>query len=200
MTDNAGMLRRTSASQQTDRRRAATMASLRVTDVDDALALLTELGAPPHLVRHHALVAEAATDLVAGLAEYRRVFDGAVVVLGAAVHDAGKILHPAEMRGPGHRHEAAGRDLLLVQGLPHLARYCVSHAQWSPPGVPLEDLLVALADKLWKGKRVQALEHAVVTRLAAATGAEFWEVFVHADSAFERVAADGATRLARSLG
>ncbi len=166
--------------------------------MEDALSLLDALGAPPHLVQHHALVAEAAADLVRGLGDYADAFDANEVLVGAALHDAGKILHPTEMNGPGRAHEAAGRDLLRAQGLSTLARFCVTHADWAREGLALEDLLVALADKLWKGKRVEELERRVVNLLASTVGTDFWDVFMTADSAFESVARDSDTRLARS--
>jgi hypothetical protein len=164
----------------------------------DALVLLAELGAGSRLVRHHQLVAEAATLLVDGLAPLGVGFDAREVVLGAALHDAGKILHPAEMAGPGSQHEVAGRELLASHGLGPLARFCVTHASWRDENIGLEDLLVALADKLWKGKRVDELERRVVGELARASGREFWAVFLLADALFESIAATGDERLAHS--
>lgn len=174
------------------------MGEVSVRTVEDAFALLAELGASAHLIRHHALVVEAAEALLHGLAPYAATYDAQSVLLGAALHDAGKILHPMEMRGPGNRHEDAGRALLERHGHPTLARFCVTHAAWDRDALELEDLLVALADKLWKGKRVEALETRVIQRLASALGRELWDVFTTADAAFERVAADGDRRLARS--
>lgn len=169
-----------------------------VHEVDDALALLERLGAPPRLVRHHELVVEAANELVAGLQPFVSCFDVRTVLLGAALHDIGKILHPDEMSGPESRHELDGRDLLAVHGLNVLARFAMTHAQWDDDALPLEDLLVALADKLWKGKRVAALEHRIVDRLSTRRGAPSWEVFTLADKVFERIAARRDERLARS--
>lgn len=166
--------------------------------LDDALALLARLGAPAHLLRHHALVAEAAAQLTAGLSAYSPSFDAEEVLLGAALHDAGKIQHPAEMRGPGALHEEAGRALLEAEGYRCIARFCVSHGQWDDDALPLEDLLVALADKLWKGKRVAELEERVVASIAGHAGEPQWQVLTRVDPVFESVAdlADG--RLARS--
>lgn len=162
----------------------------------DALALLSSLGAAPWLVRHHELVVEAAGLLVAGLAGVR--FDRGAVVIGAALHDAGKIVHPDEMAAPGHRHEQAGRGLLLAHGVPaELARFCVTHAAWQAG--TLEDHLVALADKLWKGKRDEALERAIVEQISVASGSEPWQVFERVDALCEAIAADGDERLVRSL-
>jgi hypothetical protein len=73
------------------------------------MQLLADLGASPWLIRHHELVVEAMRVLVARVAEELGVsFDGELALVGAALHDAGKILHPQEMTGPGDRHEAAG--------------------------------------------------------------------------------------------
>lgn len=166
--------------------------------VDDALAWLRSVGAPPRLVQHHALVAEAAAELVDGLGACGYAFDAQLVLLGAALHDAGKLQHPDEMNGPGHQHEPAGHELLRTHGLEWIARFCLSHADWDHDDVPLEDLLVALADKLWKGKRVTALEHRVVSRLAASRDEEPWTTYVAADPVFERIAAQGDERLGRS--
>jgi hypothetical protein len=79
-----------------------------------------------------------------------------------------------------------------------VARFAVTHARWHDDDLGLEDLLVALADVLRKGKRVADLEHRVVKRLAAASGLTFWEVFAGADDLFERVASGAHGRLERS--
>jgi len=163
-----------------------------------ALELLSALGASPWLVRHHELVLEAATILCAQLTDL--AFDRAAVLAGAALHDAGKIAHPQEMSAPGHAHEAAGRALLVARSVPaSLARFCVTHAAWDAPACTFEDRLVALADKLWKGKRDAALEQRLVQDLAAATGLESWAAFDRFDALCERIAADGPDRLARSV-
>ena len=60
------------------------------------------------------------------------------------------------------------------------------------------DLLVALADKLWKGKREDELEQRAAGAIERATGRPAWEVFDALDAICEAVAADGTDRLARS--
>jgi hypothetical protein len=126
-------------------------------------------------------------------------FDRDVVLVGSALHDAGKIVHPAEMSVAGNEHEEAGQVLLRASSVPaSLARFCVTHAAWNAPGCSLEDRLVALADTLWKGKRNAALEQHLVDELAAMTHAEPWAVFDRVDALCEAVAADGTDRLARS--
>lgn len=167
----------------------------------DALALLGSLGATPWLVRHHELVGEAAAIVCDRFArELGLVFDRDVVLLGAVLHDAGKIVHPAEMSAPGHEHELAGRQLLVEHGVaPAIARFCVTHAGWDAADATVEDLLVALADKLWKGKRDEGLEQRIVTVVAERIGRPTWDVFDRVDAICDNVAAGGAERLARSV-
>jgi hypothetical protein len=64
--------------------------------------------------------------------------------------------------------------------------------------VSLEELLVALADKLWKGVRNAQLEERVINEAAKALNRDRWDLFVQLDSLFEDIAADGAARLERS--
>ena len=170
-----------------------------LTDRHDAYALLARLGAAPRLLTHLRLVGEAADELLAAYAGLGLRVDARLVELGVAVHDAGKIAHPSELDGPGSLHEPAGERLLLAHGVqPEVARFCVLHAAWDRPGLPLEALSVALADKLWKGKREPALELGVIDRVAAAMQLERWDVFERLDSAFEDIASRGDDRLARS--
>jgi hypothetical protein len=167
----------------------------------DGLALLRSLGATPWLVRHHELVVEAAVLLCHGLERALDVdIDRETILLGASLHDAGKIVHPEEMSVAGTRHEAAGRELLVRSGVPAaIARFCVTHADWNGPDCTVEDGLVALADKLWKGKRDEALERHLVACIAKKTRREQWQIFDQFDAICEAVAADGPSRLARSV-
>jgi hypothetical protein len=165
----------------------------------DVAELLTALDCPPRLAAHLRAVHDVAHTLVDWTA--RRLPDGALdreaVLFGAATHDVGKTLHRAELSGPGSAHEEAGRALLLDRGVdPALARFAATHASWTAPGVGLEDLLVSLADKAWKGKRVAELEDLVVARLAEATGGEVWEEFAALDDLLTAIGEDADRRLA----
>lgn len=166
-----------------------------------ARALLAQLGAPPRLLRHVALVGEAGELVLEKIRQWRVPVNADFVRIGIVLHDAGKVLYPAELEAPGSAHEPAGEALLLQHGVsPELARVCVSHARWSSQQSSLEELLVALADKLWKGVRNQRLEELVVDAIGAATQRDRWELFVDLDTQFEEIAAGGAERLARSHG
>ncbi|AKT39614.1 phosphohydrolase [Chondromyces crocatus] len=94
--------------------------------------------------------------------------------------------------------EIAGEAMLLARGVsPALARVCLPHAQWDRMSVSFEELLVALADKLWKGVRKVDLEERVIDAVAEKVGTSRWEVFVTLDSLFEEIAAEGDARLER---
>jgi hypothetical protein len=167
--------------------------------VDDAYVFLRELGASSKLIIHVKLVAEASELLIAKLRLLDIGFDISFVRLGVAFHDAGKILHPEELQIKGINHEAAGEQLLLANGIDNeLARCCRSHGQWQNMECTLEELLVALADTLWKGKRSQDLENLVVKRLSKQYSRDYWELFMEMDACFEKIAEDGYSRLMRS--
>lgn len=171
-------------------------------DAAAALDLIRSLGAPARLQRHVELVGEAGDALLALLREHGVRLDETFVRIGIVLHDAGKILHPAELHGPGSEHEPDGEAMLLAAGVaPELARVCRSHARWAAMDCRLEELAVALSDKLWKGVRRGELEERFIdaaAAAAAAAAADRWDLFVALDSGFERIAADGPERLARS--
>ncbi len=162
--------------------------------------LLVSLGAPPRLMRHIELVHEAADLLLRKLAAMGVPIRADFVRVGVALHDSGKVLHPTELDRPGARHEPDGEALLLRSGVsPELARVCMSHARWDTMDVSLEELVIALADKLWKGVRNPRLEERCIDAVAAAVGKARWDVFIELDGSFEDIAADGQARLDRSI-
>jgi len=166
---------------------------------DAAADLLRGLDAPPRLAAHLRAVHDVAVELTDWLAAtYPAVsFDRNAVLFGAATHDIGKTAHVGELLGPGSAHEEAGRRLLLAQGVaPGLARFAATHATWTLPDIGLEDLLVSLADKIWKNKRVPELEDLVVRRLAEASGRTVWEEFLDLDDALTAVGEAAQERLA----
>jgi hypothetical protein len=165
----------------------------------EAAALLTTLQAPPRLVAHLRAVHDVAAQLTAWVAEHHpsATFNRTAVLYGAATHDIGKVLHPTELSAPGSAHEPAGHTLLLSHGVPeHLARFARTHASWHAPGIGPDDLLVSLADKVWKAKRVPDLEHLVTVWLATASGLEPWEAFLALDDELDRIASGADARLA----
>lgn len=170
-------------------------------EADVATAVLREIGAPERLIRHGELVAEAAERILEAVQPLAAV-EARLVRLGARLHDAGKTLHPHELERSGRAHEEEGGALLLRHGIdPRVARMCLTHARWrEAPDVTLEELLVALADSLWKGRRDDELEQRVIDVVAARAGVGRWDVFTPLADAFERIAAGGQDRLERSRG
>ncbi len=159
--------------------------------------LLTTLASPPRLAAHLRAVHDVAVRLVDWVALHHPTveFDREAVLFGAATHDIGKTLHPDELSGPGSAHEQAGYDLLRAHGVDHrLARFARDHASWTGPDIGIEDLLVTLADKVWKAKRVPDLEQRVVEHLPA--GQEPWAAFMALDDFLDALAADADSRLA----
>lgn len=162
--------------------------------------LLTELGAPPRLVAHLLLVHQVAVELSQAMARtWPDVsYDQQAVLLGAATHDIGKATYRHELERPGHQHEDAGVTFLLQHGFPpQQARFARTHAQWrDDPTTTIEDLLVALADTIWKGKRDKELEDAFVQHVAHLNGEEPWAVYLALDDIVRSITRDADARLA----
>lgn len=164
----------------------------------EAARLCEELQAPPLLVRHLIVVHAAAVELLDALAASfpGMVVDRAAILLGASLHDIGKTLHPGELTGPGNQHEADGPALLEQHGVPPwLARFARTHGRWHEAD-DLEDLLVAIADNIWCGRRVDELEEKVTAILATRTGQEQWSAMMKLDAVCEEIASRGEARLA----
>ena len=169
-------------------------------NVEEAYDFLKQLDAPPRLIRHVYLVGEAADLLIHKFHQINLAFDENFVRLGVIFHDVGKIIYPQELVAQGNHHETEGEKLLISKGVnPLLARCCVSHARWKTMECSLEELIIALADKLWKGKRELDLEKLVIERISNSINQDFWSLFMELDSYFESIASQGEERLNRSF-
>lgn len=126
------------------------------------------------------------------------LFEDADVTFGAAIHDIGKSRVPTELSEPGRAHETLGAEILINLGMSaQRARFAATHGSWSKEkSLPIEDLLVSLADNCWKAKRVPDLEEKVVEEISRVTNRPQWEVFASLDSILENLAADADQRLA----
>lgn len=166
----------------------------------EAFDLLDKINAPKHLKIHVMLVGEAADELIEFFETMSLVIDSDFIRTGVVIHDIGKTIHLNEMTDIGSQHEPDGEKLLLKYGASAmLARVCMSHARWHEMECSLEELLIALSDKLWKGKRVQELEEKVIDAIAERKQLEKWDVFTDLDSKFEEIASGGYERLQRSV-
>src|SRR5689334_22348071 len=154
--------------------------------VEDAYSFLERLSAPPRLIHHAQVVEAVARDLVQAVQSLGLQLDDDFVRVGAIVHDVGKIVHLEELENPGHLHESAGKRLPIDAGFPeNIASACVWHANWRDPDLPIEYVVIALADKLWKGKREDELEALLISRVSEWMTLPQWEVFNCFDTAFE---------------
>ncbi len=164
-----------------------------------AVRLCDELGVAPRLRAHLTLVHDAAVQLCDGIDRKWPAlsYDREAVLIGAATHDLGKTLHPAELVGPGNEHEADGPALLIRHGLPPAhARFAGTHGKLAlKADATVEDVLVALADNAWKGSRGEALEEAAARKLAELSGQEAWNTFSVLDTILQRIAKHAQARL-----
>jgi hypothetical protein len=165
----------------------------------EAYQLLELLGAEKRLLTHAKLVSEAVEVLLKTVEQLGVEMDSNLVRLGTALHDAGKIRYPNELNEPGHQHEPAGEQLLIEKGVQkEIARFCLSHARWQQIPCSLEELLVALAYQLWKGKRIEELELKVIDEITKRLRQDRWKLFLPLDNCFESIASKGAERLINS--
>ena len=143
---------------------------------------------------------EAADLLISAIDDLGIKLDFDFIRAGVVIHDIGKVVHTSEMTGPGSEHEPEGEKMLLEKNIsPRLARVCMSHARWDQMECSFEELLIALSDKLWKGKRVEPLELKVVDSAAQYLKKDRWDLFSDLDIKFEEIASGGHERLQRSV-
>lgn len=166
----------------------------------EARQICERLSAPPRLLAHLVLVHDAACTLIDEVhTAFPEVpFNAEQVRFGAAIHDVGKTVHRDELNESGKKkHQQAGVEVLESLGVPHeWARFAFTHSNWDGEQITLEDLLVALADKCWKGKRIEKLESLTADALSAALGKPRWECYATLDDILRSIARDADERLA----
>ena len=169
----------------------------------EALALIDRLDVPPRLLAHLILVHDCASELIERVA---RAFPNVqmnrtAILFGAATHDLGKTIVREELSRSGNLHQARGFELLKELGAPaEKARFALTHGQWRNLDSPqIEDLLVALADKCWKAKRVEDLEAKLVELLSKESGQEPWQCHSTLDEILQELAAEADKKLAWQL-
>lgn len=151
----------------------------------EVLDILAKYAVPPRLVAHLTVVHDVAITLIKQLDASWPIleYDRKRVLIGAATHDVGKAVYINELSGPGTQHEGIGPQLLLESGLPETyARFARTHARWNQDiSAQLEDLLVAFADTIWKGKRDESLEQEIAQQIAKQCQEETWQVYMKLD-------------------
>lgn len=166
----------------------------------EVTTLLSRLPASPRLISHLILVHDVASRLIEKITHaFPNVpFDKDAVLFGAATHDLGKTVHVEELIQAGKSHEQRGFELLQEMGISaDRATFAFTHGNWeTSKNVGLEDLLVALADNCWKGKRPEQLESKAVNLLSAISGRLAWDCYSELDDILGSLAADADDRLA----
>ena len=164
---------------------------------DEASELLESVQLHPYLLAHLILVHDVAVRLTEAIAARwpAIVLDAEAIRFGAASHDIGKVVFPEEMLAPGEAHRKAGQTLLRELGVEaERSRFTVTHVPERALAGELEDILVALADVLWKGGRHEPLETALLERLTASDAEEAWETFMALDDLLTELSGDSDRR------
>jgi hypothetical protein len=159
--------------------------------------LLKTTQAPPRLIAHLQLVHHVAMQLTHGVDKLWPTlqYDRQIVLFGAATHDMGKILYPHELTQSGKQHETVGPELLATHSFTNeQARFARTHGQWEITD-NFEDSLVALADKIWKGARVEALELKVTQHIARQCQQEMWDIYIKLDDLLTAIAQESDARI-----
>ncbi len=161
--------------------------------------LLDELNSPERLRKHLQIVHATAYDLISQFKEKWPFIsiNEELVLFGAGTHDIGKAEIKSELFEGGKKHELRGKQLLIEHGFTqNEAKFAFTHGNWQDKNIMLEDLLVTLADKVWKGKRVDALEEKVGQMLAEKLTTDYWEIYTGLDQILEKLANGADERLA----
>ena len=86
-----------------------------------------------------------------------------------------------ELYEKGKNHEMRGKLILENLGFKkEESRFALTHGNWTDCHL-IEDLIVCLSDKIWKGKRVLGLEEKVCKTISGELNIDFWEVYIKLD-------------------
>ncbi len=146
--------------------------------------LLEELNSSERLKRHLQIVYSTATELIKQIKqEWETIdFNENLILLGASTHDIGKSEITRELYERGKEHELKGKYILQKHGFKkEEARFAFTHGNWQEEGLTIEDLIVSLSDKIWKGKRIEELEEKVAKVISDNLKIDYWEVYVKLD-------------------
>lgn len=162
------------------------------------LSVLQNLQCPNLLERHLTLVFNVSRDLVKKLTlafsdlninEYE-------VFFGAGTHDIGKIIERNELYEKGKKHEETGYKILVDYGIEeNLSRFTKTHGDWLSENLKIEDLIVSLADKIWKGQRIDDLEEKLVHKISIAQNIDYWIVYSALDVIISEIVIGADVRL-----
>ena len=166
----------------------------------DILRMLDMNDAPERLKNHLVLVHHTAMLVTDRLKHHfpQLVLSEDEISFGAATHDIGKIVVRDELYRKGKEHEPAGFGFLLQNGISEdQARFTKTHGNWTDDHLMAEDLIVSLADNIWKGKRINELEELLAGKISEALHSDYWMVYLKLDALISQVIIGSDDRLSR---
>lgn len=165
-------------------------------NLEELLALQKKQGASERLLAHHKTVASIATQIADLLLDKRLDINKPQVIAMAAIHDIGKIKITQELSETGSLHEKVGFEFAKQLGIDEdVAIICLLHGSNNYQPLRFEVLCVILADKLWKGNRIDELENHFIKRASSFAQSDYWAIFSEFDLFFEAIADKGQERL-----
>jgi uncharacterized protein YutD len=163
-----------------------------------ALHILSTHNASHLLIRHHILVYNIGIQIIENLQKTwpKLSLNTEEIQFGTAIHDIGKAIETTELYQKGNKHENIGYQILLNEGISdQLSRFAKTHGNWENKNLELEDLIVALSDKIWKGKRINELEERISEEISKKINSEYWDVYLKLDAIFSRISIGADERL-----
>ena len=156
----------------------------------EVIQILNQFHAPERLKRHLEIVHHIANDLITFLEQQfpGLSYSKSLVLFGAATHDIGKAEVASELYKPGKTHERIGEHILINLGYSkEESRFARTHGNWEVENLKIEDILVCLCDKIWKGKRVPELETKIRDYIIHQLELPYWDVYFELDAFIEEV-------------
>lgn len=164
----------------------------------DIQRMLDDLKCPTLLIRHLILVYNVGLLLTKKIKlEFPnlRLLEQEII-FGTATHDIGKIRVKKELSEKGNQHEQVGYEILIAYGIEgNLARFTKTHGNWEQENLKMEDLIVSLADKIWKGKRIDKLEERIIKEISIHTNSDYWTVYSKMDRIISEICLGADERL-----
>lgn len=89
-----------------------------------------------------------------------------------------------------------GYKILIDYGIKeNLARFTITHGNWKNENLKIENLIVSLADKIWKRQRIDKLEEKVIAEISILTNIYYWTVYLKIDNIIPQIINDSDERL-----
>ena len=165
---------------------------------DNILKILNDCNCPGLLIRHLILVYNTGMVLTEKI-KYEfpdlKILDNEIQ-FGLATHDIGKSIKKNELKESGKEHEQIGYELLIDYGVnKNLARFTITHSDWKSENINIEDLIVSLSDKIWKGQRIDELEEELIRRISISQNIDYWVVYSKLDCIISEIIIGADERL-----